>query len=268
MNEIAAVNRFTDIIKHINKYGVNSDSSIPKIPIFDYYFSVQSNYREYELYHFLEKKELIISITCMMKLNNLFLKSFHNEHDLFEMFITNPSIKKYNYYKTILHRHMNHSLRNLMTKRVFLILTISEYDMNIDISNCDHPLDIILQHDNFIRKNKILDDLIEQIVNHNSFRLKNNHILFLEQNKSNESTEQIKSIIRKHHHEKSPTRLYLLIIGHCDDYLEINNNRFFNITKQLPMDIQMIIANTVYGFNKSFISSKNVDKNIDIIGYP
>jgi len=61
-------------------------------------------------------------------------------------------------------------------------------------------------------------------------------------------------------------KLFLLVVGLCDEYFTIKHyNKFFAITIKLPIELQMYISNLVYNINKRFILSSDSEENINYI---
>lgn len=61
------------------------------------------------------------------------------------------------------------------------------------------------------------------------------------------------------------SQVFAVILYHCDDYLSFGERisaqtgRFFKITKQLPMELQMLICNLQYRRKKIFIPKKDLE---------
>jgi len=59
-------------------------------------------------------------------------------------------------------------------------------------------------------------------------------------------------------------KLYMHIVCICDNYFIIKNtniiyNKFFNIVIKLPLELQMLMSNIVYGVNDNYIPSNMID---------
>jgi len=57
--------------------------------------------------------------------------------------------------------------------------------------------------------------------------------------------------------------LFALVVFHSDDFVVINEKtahsdtrRFFRITSQLPLDLQMVLCNRVFGSPRDIVLSK------------
>jgi glycerol-3-phosphate cytidylyltransferase-like family protein len=67
------------------------------------------------------------------------------------------------------------------------------------------------------------------------------------------------------------------IIYFCEDFIKIKLNdqeknikiiRFLNITKKLPIELQMLICNRLYNFNENIILTKYSNKIFELLKYP
>lgn len=75
--------------------------------------------------------------------------------------------------------------------------------------------------------------------------------------------------------DKYSAEVFALAVLHCDDYLALksaeqtgnNENhqiaaRFFQVASRLPMELQMVLCNRLYGLERTLIPAKDRDEAI------
>ena len=64
-------------------------------------------------------------------------------------------------------------------------------------------------------------------------------------------------------------KLLIYIVSLCDNYCKINHNhdliRFFKMIRLLPLEMEKIICNRVYGNKKNMISVSRVNRSMKYI---
>lgn len=77
--------------------------------------------------------------------------------------------------------------------------------------------------------------------------------------------KEVKRLIYKHLCQKNKqlqiNETYGLVVLYSDDYYQIKNKiiKFFNITRQLPIELQMKICHMIYGSNKEIVTSRDLE---------
>lgn len=234
--------------------------------IFDYVLLLYDNCstrKRHELkMFFLNKKELIVTNHNIVSLNGKFSNyDIHHQFDILKSLSGKPNIEKSILYYKMMHYCVHvaiHKGNHIIVKDIF---NLPQYDMKTDCnaSPFDHCLKKFLyfQTDSDINKTITIMDII---MNHHTFILTQNHVKLLHNPKYH---DKIRSLIKEHISQQS-SKLFVLMLAYNDDYF-ITNNKFFNITKHLPAELQMIIANRVYDIPCDFIIIDNIKKNLSII---
>lgn len=205
---------------------------------------------------FIRKKELIVTKN---NLESLYCHVMRNRSSncpmKFEIikYILNNTINPIRY-QMMLSGMMEYAIITRSGCIIDYILDIPNYNMRLECSV--RLLDCCVDSMN--------DDLggwvfiMKKIMNHRTFI--NIYKSFVDWPYWASKYNEIKNLIDKY----ESSRLFILMTGHSDGYLEIDH-RFFNITEQLPMEIQMIIANRAYKRSNNFIPICDIERNINII---
>lgn len=223
---------------------------------------------------FLSKQELVFSDTSIENMISRLIELSHfniirkDTIDIYDMFVNHKNIKESDTYSRILTYIVDNLLKNVMVfgtniknnhfiKILDLLFKIPEYDMEMNVK---HPIDVCFDYMSFISYHDSAIVIIKMIVDHKSFKLLQRYI---DQCYIYECCDQLLDIFNEHINNRN-VRLFVTIVAHTDEYFK-TDNRFFNITKQLPMELQMIIANRTYGIMDDNISSCNINKYINSI---
>jgi len=141
------------------------------------------------------------------------------------------------------------------TKLVKIIVSNGHIDHKIHEIGCQSCLEVMLIH--YPVKRKRLGSHYKDVI---STQLKDDRLNALIA-KRNRDPELFRYMMKVKHgyYDHSIGKLFSLIIYHCDGYLSLKTKhntqwrRFFQITSQLPIELQMLIVNILHGKNSVII---------------
>lgn len=224
------------------------------------------------LKQFLNRKKLIITANNLMIIDryireyHIFVRDVNELYKLYWLVSTNESANKLEYYHIMMHNNIIEAINSFSIDYVKMILCSPKYDMRKNVSLLYVCIDLfgITSDDSY--EYDLVVDIIESITEHPTFVLP--HLYHENQKFINESSV-VKKILNDYYYESLPSRMLVLIIGYTDDYLlmkdDCSHERYFNIIKELPFELQMKISNMIYDRTDDFISPKQINKNLDIL---
>lgn len=284
--EIHDIPKIIDVNVYCGEFRV-FDVFIDKLLRYNYYGDYDGILR-----YFLKYDDLIITTENFVYLKQMFHCTCLQPFDIYQLFINNKSVKKIDGFKNMLKSNVISSIQIKNKKNILYIMTIPEYDMKKETDEHYHPLYLYLSKSidwssrgQYKCDQTMLDiikleiqydiDIIQRMMIHKTFKSSNGLFYLNKFLKDHNDYEYYRKIKIPYDimglYESMVPKLLLLMIGHCDDYLVIdsknnNVNRFFNITRNLPQEIQVMMANYVYNRSNRFISSNEINDNLHIIG--
>lgn len=286
-------NNYGELLIHLknNEIDVNAEFR-DGIRLFDYLL-VKNPLNNEKQYHkviefFFNKKELIITGYNMIVLNGFFIihrNPSGRRADMFEFIkpiLNNKSASRFEEYQTLLNYYMDDAIDYGCVDTVTYILNLPNYTTQV---YCDDDMRVHYSENKpLIHKcmNKFNDQrtcdiekwliIMKKIMQHHTFYLSHDfnlrHLCKLTSNPRYathvQHYQEIKKIYYEHKMSASVSKLFLLMVGHSDGYFKTDHG-FFNITKNLPMEIQMIIANRAFGKTIDIIPSNKINQHISII---
>lgn len=248
--------------------------------------------------YFFRYDDLIITFENARLLRKYFNRIDYRPLDIYKLYV-NSNIKKLGSFKDFIRYDMINAINERNNKLILYILSIPEYDMYRDDicdgtvyylmcypfimyynrcsewyrENCgrnDEQYNIYHHMINSEVRNQIY--IMQRMITHKTFKLSypdfHTYLFKLKPIYNPEYPLTMVQIL--HSCGVMPTQLFIMIVAYSDNYLVIgdtyyNTNRFFNIVKDLPQELQMMIANYTYNKSNKYISSNNINNNLHCI---
>lgn len=143
-----------DVDKYLESHDINSDIIYDDIRLFDYMLVFHYYQMDHVIDKFLCKEDLIISPKNLLILEHYIqsypqnVYSFPNKQfETFKLIVNNKSVKKLEYFKLMLHFQMNIAVQYKDSEKIMYILSIPEYDMEINVNVTSLICDVLSKYE-------------------------------------------------------------------------------------------------------------------------